>query len=85
MGGTTGMAGKPVHVCVEMEASYYSVVVIERSLSEVKMGILGELWQFLRERKKWWLLPIILFLLFLGFLMVMTSGSALGPFIYTLF
>jgi uncharacterized protein DUF5989 len=49
------------------------------------MNIIEELWQFLKERKKWWLLPIILFLLFLGFLIVMTSGSALGPFIYTLF
>jgi hypothetical protein len=49
------------------------------------MTFLKELWQFLRERKKWWLLPIILMLLFLGLLIVMTSGSALGPFIYTLF
>lgn len=53
---------------------------------EVKnMNIVVELWQFLKERKKWWLLPVILGLLFLGFLIVMTSGSALGPFIYTLF
>lgn len=49
------------------------------------MPFLKDLWQFLRERKKWWLLPIILVLLFLGFLIAMTSGSALGPFIYTLF
>jgi hypothetical protein len=49
------------------------------------MGTLNELWQFLCERKKWWLLPIIAVLLFFGFLVVMTSGSALGPFIYTLF
>lgn len=43
-----------------------------------------ELWQFLKERKKWWLLPIILLLLVLGIL-VLTSGSAIAPFIYTLF
>ncbi len=49
------------------------------------MTFLKELWQFLRERKKWWLMPIVLVLLFLGLLIVMTSGSALGPFIYTLF
>jgi hypothetical protein len=49
------------------------------------MSILAELWQFLKERKKWWLLPMILVLLFLGLLLVMTSGTALGPFIYTLF
>jgi hypothetical protein len=49
------------------------------------MGVLLDFWQFLRDRKKWWLLPIVLVLLFLGFLIIMTGGSALGPFIYTLF
>jgi hypothetical protein len=49
------------------------------------MNIFIELWQFLRERKKWWLLPIILTLLLLGILIAMTSGSAVAPFIYTLF
>jgi len=44
-----------------------------------------ELWEFLRERKKFWLLPIILFLVFLGTLIVLTEGSAVAPFIYTLF
>jgi hypothetical protein len=44
-----------------------------------------ELWLFLKERKKFWLLPIILFLGFLGTLIVMTEGSAVAPFIYTLF
>ena len=44
-----------------------------------------ELWSFLRERKKFWLLPIILCLLLLGGLIVLTSGSAVAPFIYTLF
>lgn len=49
------------------------------------MVMLMELFNFLRERKKWWLLPIILVLLLLGVLIVMTSGSAVAPFIYTLF
>jgi hypothetical protein len=44
-----------------------------------------ELWAFLKERKKFWLLPIILFLGLLGTLIVMTEGSAVAPFIYTLF
>ena len=44
-----------------------------------------ELWGFLRERKKFWLLPIIIFLGFLGTLIIMTEGSAVAPFIYTLF
>jgi hypothetical protein len=49
------------------------------------MNVMMELWQFLRERKKWWLLPIIVLLLLLGILIVMTSGSAIAPFMYTLF
>ena len=47
--------------------------------------LLIELWSFMRERKKFWLLPIIVCLLLLGSLIVMTSGSAVAPFIYTLF
>jgi competence protein ComGC len=44
-----------------------------------------ELWGFLRERKKFWLLPILLFLLFIGVLLVLSQGSVMAPFIYTLF
>jgi hypothetical protein len=47
--------------------------------------LLAELWAFMRERKKFWLLPIVLVLLDLGGLMVLTQGSAVAPFIYTLF
>jgi hypothetical protein len=49
------------------------------------MEFLRELWGFLRVRKKFWLLPIILVLLLFGVLVVLTSGSAVAPFIYTLF
>lgn len=49
------------------------------------MEFLLDLWGFLRVRKKYWLLPIILVLLMVGALIVFTSGSALAPFIYTLF
>ena len=49
------------------------------------MEFLKDLWQFLRERKKWWLVPIIIILAFLGVLIVFGGGSALAPFIYTLF
>jgi hypothetical protein len=49
------------------------------------MEFLAELWGFLRVRKKFWLLPIILVLLLFGVLVVLTSGSAVAPFIYTLF
>lgn len=44
-----------------------------------------ELWSFMRERKKFWLLPIMLCLVPLGSLVVFTSGTAVAPFIYTLF
>ena len=44
-----------------------------------------ELWAFMNERKKFWLAPIILVMLLLGFLIAFTQGSAVAPFIYTLF
>jgi len=49
------------------------------------MQFLKELWGFLRERKKWWLLPILLVLAVLGGVIVFSSGSAVAPFVYTLF
>jgi hypothetical protein len=49
------------------------------------LSIIGEFWTFLRERKKFWLLPIVVMLLLLGLIIVLTSGSALAPFIYTVF
>jgi hypothetical protein len=50
-----------------------------------KIAIASEFWQFLRVRKKYWLLPIVVLLLALGALMILTEGSALAPFIYALF
>ena len=49
------------------------------------MDIITDLWGFMRERKKYWLLPIIVIMLLLGVLIVFSGGSALAPFIYTLF
>jgi hypothetical protein len=49
------------------------------------MSFLRELWQFLRARKKFWLLPIILMMLVVGGLLILAQGSAVAPFIYTLF
>ena len=46
---------------------------------------IAELWAFMRERKKFWLAPIVIVLLLLGSLIVLTQGSAIAPFIYTLF
>jgi hypothetical protein len=50
-----------------------------------KLSIVGEFWDYLKVRKRWWLVPIIIFLILLGALIVLTEGSALAPFIYTLF
>lgn len=49
------------------------------------LQLLQELWAFTIQRKKFWLLPIVLILLGLGGLVVFTQGSALAPFIYTIF
>jgi competence protein ComGC len=49
------------------------------------MSFLKELWAYLRARKKFWLLPILIVLLVLGGLIVLAQGSAVAPFIYTLF
>jgi len=50
-----------------------------------KLAIIKEFCAFLRARKKWWLAPIVIFLLLLGGLLVFAKGSALAPFIYSLF
>jgi len=49
------------------------------------MEFFQELWQYLRERKKWWLLPLILTILMIGGLILFAESSAIGSFIYTLF
>ena len=50
-----------------------------------KASIVAEFWEFLRVRKKYWLMPIVVMLVFLGALIVLTQGSAVAPFIYALF
>lgn len=49
------------------------------------LDLLRDLWAFMKERKKFWLLPIIIVMLLLGGLIVFTQGSVVAPFIYTLF
>ena len=49
------------------------------------MSFLVELWMFLRVRKKFWLLPILIMMVVFGGLVVLTQGSAVAPFIYTIF
>ena len=49
------------------------------------MDLVSELWRFMRARKKFWLLPILIMMVVFGGLVVLTKGSAIAPFIYTLF
>ena len=50
-----------------------------------KLSIVLEFLDFLKTRKKWWLAPIVIVMLLMGFLILLTEGSAVAPFIYTLF
>lgn len=56
-----------------------------RSLKTIRMDFLKDLWLFMKERKKFWLAPVIIVLLVLGLLIVFGGSSAVAPFIYTLF
>lgn len=49
------------------------------------MSFVAELWQFMRVRKKYWLLPIVMMMALFGGLIVLTQGTAVAPFIYTVF
>ena len=60
-------------------------IVIFNNVGGQDMSFLKDLWGFLKERKKWWLMPIILVLLLIGVLIFMSGSSAIAPFIYTLF
>jgi hypothetical protein len=48
-------------------------------------SLLKEIFQYMRARKKWWLLPVLIVLLVFGGLLILAQGSAIGPFIYTVF
>jgi len=50
-----------------------------------KIRVMSELWELMRQNKKYWLAPIIIVLVLVGFLLVLAKGSAVAPFIYTLF
>jgi hypothetical protein len=60
------------------------VVELKSYASQKRIGLVGELWSFLKHNKKWWLLPLLTILIGFGALIVL-SGTAAGPFIYSLF
>jgi hypothetical protein len=49
------------------------------------MGFVSEIWRFMRTRKKYWLMPVLIMMIVFGGLLVLVNGSAVAPFIYTLF
>ena len=57
----------------------------EAVLTGSSMSFLAELWDFMKVRKKFWLLPILIMMVLLGGLIVLTQGSAVAPFVYTIF
>ncbi len=58
---------------------------MEWEITMSKLTMMRELWGFLRANKRWWLLPILVVLILLGVVLVLTEGSALAPFVYSLF
>lgn len=70
---------------VKEEPEISSPPTSEFEQQDTTMGLLREFCAFLGERKKFWLLPIIVILVLLGALIIFTSGTALAPFIYTIF
>ncbi len=60
------------------------IAAFQKSAQEAQPGFISEFWHFLRHNKKWWLLPIVIFLLLIG-IIVAVSSTAVAPFIYTLF
>lgn len=73
--------------CVVESAGFVHVETGQNQLTSLErvMDLLRDLWGFLKTRKKFWLLPIIIFMLLFGVLLFMAGGSALAPFIYTIF
>jgi hypothetical protein len=63
----------------------YSVWSEAGSSGGMPMSIVVELWRFMRVRKRYWLLPVLIMMCVFGGLVVLTQGSAVAPFIYTLF
>ena len=78
--GNTDARSSPLVFMSEPEQNDFEQTAEEQA----ETGFFGELWEFLRDNKKWWLLPILLVLLLFG-LLILLSGTGVAPFIYTLF
>jgi hypothetical protein len=78
--------GQPPMNCFEpvVEKDYIADMGFWKTFTG-RVAIVGELWSFVRYRKRYWLLPILIFLILLSLFIVLAEGSALAPFIYTVF
>lgn len=76
---------KPTHKHLTAGFSNQKPTGLPSTSRDTGMGFLQDLWGFMRVRKKYWLLPLIITLMFFGAVLVLSSGSAIAPFIYTLF
>ena len=79
------MYGKKNLRQTDSSALRYAYIKLSFTLSNHLVDFLKDIWNFMRVRKKFWLVPVIVVLLLLGILVVIGGGSALAPFIYTLF
>ena len=78
--------GKQSLAYTKVRCDNLPLVLLELLAVGAFMGeLLMDMWAFMKERKKFWLFPIIMWLVLLGGLMVLTSGSVVAPFIYTIF
>jgi|SRR4051794_6431973 len=75
--------GDSGHVASPKRPTASILTRVEVNVAQGSLG--GELWAFMRTRKKWWLLPIMTMMLLVGALLIFAQGSALAPFIYTIF
>jgi len=68
-------------------SAFYDYIVLMKLLRDIsdRLGLLKEFWAFVRCRKRYWLLPIMIFLIILSMFIILAEGSALAPFIYTIF
>ena len=76
------------HTCVPTPSGSGIPATTKRCFEELMMSkvqVVSELWQFMRDNKKFWLAPIIITLVLVGALLVLAKSSAVAPFIYTLF
>lgn len=70
--------------CIFLPLLSFILVLSDTISAMSKLSIFADLWQFMRVRKKWWLMPILIVIILFGLLLIFAQNSVLAPFIYTL-